>query len=326
MRLRSFTAPTMKEAMNLVRAELGDDAIILNSEKIGRAVKVTAALDHSAILRKPSEAADAKPIDLIAASLDFHGVPRRLCDRLTDMAGNFLLENPRQALAGALRSHFSHQPIMDRRPVRPILLVGLPGAGKTSGLAKLVARARLRNWPAAVVTCDLDKAGGVEQLDAYAKALNVSSFRARDEQSLKRVVTQIPAEAFVIVDSVGCNPLIPADLDRLTGLGQAINAELVLVMAAGGDAAESAELGQLFAESGVKRMVATRIDTARRYGGLLAAADAGKMALAEFSVSAEIARGLVSSGADLVANLILPANGAEAVETRVKAKTAGLRI
>jgi len=325
MRLRSFTAQTMKEAMHLVRIELGSDAIILATEKIGRAVKVTAALDHEAILRRPADMPDAKPLDLIAAALDFHGVPRDLSDRLTDMSGNFLLDNPHQALAAALRSHFVHQPIMERKPAQPILLVGLPGAGKTSCLAKLVARARARNWPAAVITCDLEKAGGIEQLDSYAKALSVPAFQAKDEQGLRRVMTQIPADAFVIIDSAGSNPLAPAELDRLVSLGQAVKAELVLVVAAGGDVSESAELGQLFSETGAKRMIPTRIDTARRYGGILAAADAGKMALGEFSVSAEIARGLIPGGAELIAQLLLPAQSAETSLNRPKARTAGSR-
>ena len=35
MRLRSFNAPTMQEAMALVKAELGPDAVILSTEAVG---------------------------------------------------------------------------------------------------------------------------------------------------------------------------------------------------------------------------------------------------------------------------------------------------
>ena len=61
-------------------------------------------------------------------------------------------------------------------------------------------------------------------------------------------------------------------------------------MAAGGCAAESGELGQLYAAAGATRLIPTRIDAARRYGGILAAAEAGKLAFAEFGLSPEILR------------------------------------
>ena len=47
MLLRTFTAPTMAEAMRLVRDSLGDDAVILGTRQAGRGggVGVTAAPD-----------------------------------------------------------------------------------------------------------------------------------------------------------------------------------------------------------------------------------------------------------------------------------------
>ena len=41
------------------------------------------------------------------------------------------------------RSQFGFQPLTDRKPAKPILLAGLPGAGKSSTLAKLAARAKV---------------------------------------------------------------------------------------------------------------------------------------------------------------------------------------
>ena len=47
MRLKSFYAKTMTEAMQMVRDTLGEDAIIVatREEKGGKAVRVTAAID-----------------------------------------------------------------------------------------------------------------------------------------------------------------------------------------------------------------------------------------------------------------------------------------
>jgi flagellar biosynthesis protein FlhF len=311
MRLRTFNAPSMKDAMALVKAELGEDAVILNIEQVGQAVKITAALDRDAILAQPPTPAQ-DPLDAIAQALDFHRVAAPLAERLTQQAAQVLLENPHQALAAALRLRFPVQPLTERRPTRPIMLVGLPGAGKTATLAKLIARAKLRKWSSVAITCDVVKAGAVEQLGTYAKALQVSAFRAGDAATLKRAVGQAPTDALVMIDTVGCNPLEAGDLAHLTELAASVKAEMVMVMAAGGCPVESGELGQLFAEAGASRLIPTRIDAARRYGGILAAAEMGRLAFAEFGVSPEIATGLDIVGADKLADWLLqPPHGRE---------------
>ena len=311
MRLRTFNAASIPEAMRQVRAELGPDAVILATETVGKSVKVTAALDRAAILEPEAGfRAGTDPIEAIGRALAFHRVPSPLADRLIDVAGSFLLDNPRQALGAALRARFTYAPIIESRPTRPVLLVGLPGAGKTATLAKLAARAKVKNIPAVAITCDLVKAGAVEQLAIYTKALKIPAFRAKDAPTLKRAVAQATAKGsgnpLVLIDTVGCNPYLPQDLGKLKGLADAAGAEIVLVLAAGGDVAESAELGSLYAEIGATRLIASRVDAARRYGGVFAAAETGKLALAEFGVSPEIARGLAFLGADALARLMMP--------------------
>ena len=339
MRLRTFNAASIPEAMRHVRAELGPDAVILATEQIGKSVKVTAALDRAALL-EPDGRVDpqADPIQAIAKALDFHRLPSPLADRLIDVAGSFLLDNPRQALGAALRARFSYAPIIEQRPERPVLLVGLPGAGKTATLAKLAARAKVKNIPVVAITCDLVKAGAVEQLAIYTKALNMPAFRAKDAPTLKRAVAQVTAKAagkdaakdgvkgggapLVLIDTVGSNPFLSQDLGKLKELAESARAEIVLVLAAGGDVAESAELGALYGEIGATRLIATRADAARRYGGIFAAADAGKLALAEFGVSPEIARGLAFLGADALARLMMPEPDSGKAEAKPVKKTA----
>ena len=46
MRLKSFTAKTMKEAMQMVRDELGENAVIVATREESGGVRVTAALEQ----------------------------------------------------------------------------------------------------------------------------------------------------------------------------------------------------------------------------------------------------------------------------------------
>ncbi len=310
MRLRTFTAASIGEAMRQVRTALGEDAVILSTEQVGKQVKVTAAVEPEAA---PAGAAPvaAEPSDELESALRYHGVPQALSGRLLATAADLEGSSPQQALTAALRAQFGFQPLTDRKPAKPILLAGLPGAGKSSTLAKLAARAKVNGLAATAVTCDLAKAGAIEQLATYAKALEMPAYRAKDAATLRKAVAKADAGGAVLIDTLGTNPLKPGDLAQLRELAEAAGAEIVLVMAAGGDALESAELAAGYAEAGATRLVATKVDVARRYGGILAAAEAGRLAFAGVGTSPEIASGLGTLRADQLCRLILPASRAE---------------
>jgi len=310
MRLRTFTATSIGDAMRQVRTALGDDAVILSTEQEGKQVKVTAAVETTT---SPTAAAPvvAESADDLENALRYHGVPKALADRLLATAGDLEGGSPQQALTAALRAQFGFQPLTDRKPAKPILLAGLPGAGKSSTLAKLAARAKVNGWAATAITCDLAKAGAIEQLATYAKALQMPAYRAKDAATLRKAVAKADANGAILIDTLGTNPLKAGDLAQLRELAEAAGAEIVLVMAAGGDAVESAELAAGYAEAGATRLVATKVDVARRYGGILAAAEAGRLAFAGVGTSPEIASGLGTLRADQLCRLILPASRAE---------------
>ena len=80
----------------------------------------------------------------------------------------------------------------------------------------------------------------------------------------------------------------------------------MLVLAAGGDVLESAECAVAFSEAGAGRLIATKLDISRRLGGVLSAADAGRLALAAAGVSPNIGDGLAPINPVSLARLILP--------------------
>ena len=313
MRLRTFTAPSIGEAMRQVREVLSADAVILSTEQIGKSIKLTASVEPG-VAAQTNGAGPALPPsgDDIESALTYHGVPKALIDRLLAMAGDLEGASPHQALTAALRARFDFRPLIERKPAKPILFAGLPGAGKSATLAKLAARAKVNGWAATAITCDLAKAGAIEQLATYAKALEIPAYRAKDAATLQRAVAKADADGPILIDTLGTNPLKAADLAQLRALAEAASAEIILVMAAGGDPLESAELAAGYAEAGATRLVATKIDVARRYGGILGAAEAGRLAFAGLGTSPEIASGLGTLRADQLCRLILPASRGEA--------------
>lgn len=314
MRLKTFTAPTTAEAMDVVRRELGEDAIIVSTQPggDGQNARVTAAMEDIDPLDAPvpwPDPLDAPATDIAAEvrqALAYHGTPAPLSERLAAAAGPFAETGALMALAGALDSEFDFAPVSDATALRRLVLIGPPGVGKTISTAKLAARARLAGRAAVVVTTDTRRAGGVEQLGAFTRLLGIDLVEAGGGAELAEAVRSAEDGANVFVDTAGTNPFSDTEMESLAALIQAADAEPVLVLAAGGDPLDGIDMASAFAALGASRLLATRLDVARRFGGLLAAADAPRLAFADVSVTPHIADGLSPINPVSLARLIMP--------------------
>jgi flagellar biosynthesis protein FlhF len=311
MRLRSFTASSLPEAMRRVRDVLGPEAVILSSQPAedGRGVRVTAALEDSPLepLTQDRSRGGAVSLDEISEALTYHRVPPTLFDRLIGAAAALAAQNDALALGGALDEAFTFAAPPQAPTLRPFLLVGPPGAGKTATAAKLCARVRLAGGRANLITMDTVKSGGLTQITAFAQALGAELLQAPDIDALTDAVAACAEDHFVVVDTVGANPFDAADLDRLSLAAGAAGADPVAVLPAGGDPADCAEAAAAFAEIGARRLIVTKIDAARRFGGLLSAAQAGRFALMAASASPNISDPLLPFNPVSLARLLLPA-------------------
>ncbi|MFN8983136.1 MAG: hypothetical protein ACK5X9_11510 [Alphaproteobacteria bacterium] len=294
MRIKSFHANNMAEAMALIRAELGADAIILEQRRTRHGVEVTAALepDEPLLLIPPL---NSPPPLVTHGPLDFHNVPPSL--------GQVLAAAPLpQSLAEALA--FAPLPLGRERP---LLLAGPPGAGKTLTIAKLTARLVLAGTPPLVITTDGQRAGAVEQLAAFTRVLGVTLAVAPTPAMLAKALAHRSPGQPVLIDTAGCDPFNEVQARHLRQLVVQAGPDIALVLPAGLDAAEAADLARAFAALGAQHLLPTRLDAARRLGGVLMAAKAGPLALTEAGIGSEVADGLETLTPEGLASRLLAA-------------------
>ena len=275
MRMKLYRAPCMAEAMARVRAELGLDALILATRRVADGVEITAALEPE------EEEVAALPDPARAARLSWHGVPPCLADRL---GGALEAALGRVLRFGALA--------LDGDAPRPLLLTGPPGAGKTLTVARLATRLVMAGSTPLVITADGQRAGAADQLAAFTRLLGLTLIVASHPATLARALLRRQPGVPVLIDAPGADPFDPAQQDEIAGLAATADAEVALVLPAGGDPSESADLAEAFARGGATLLVATRLDLARRIGGILAAAQAGSLILAEAGIGPGAADGL----------------------------------
>jgi flagellar biosynthesis protein FlhF len=291
MRLRNFTAPSMQEAMALVRQELGPDAIIVSTDDEADGVRVTAALDEAE--PKAPAASETDVTDQLSEALAANGVPGPLAEKLLMASLSFDADDVLVALSGALAAVYSFAPIPDQARSRPLMLVGPPGAGKTMAVAKLAARAVIAKRPVNVVTADIVRAGAIEQLAAVARILGIELQTAESAGRLAALTHKAEPDALTLIDSSGINPYNAADRRELSAMIVAAGAEPILVLPAGGDALDAIDIARIFRDLGCSRMAVTRLDLTHRLGSVLAAGDAARLGFAEAGVAPEIADGMI---------------------------------
>lgn len=346
MRLKSFYAKTMTEAMQMVRETLGEEAIIVatREENGGRSVRVTAAVERIEDLpgftspatasKKPGagvpsdylqydseEDAEDAIHEILTDTLLRHGVPSDIGDMILSTATMMGLADAGSAMKAALEHSFTFAPLPVKSPRNALMMIGAPGAGKTLATAKLAARAVMANAKAAVITTDTVRAGGVEQLEAFTKLLQIPLYKARNAAELRARLDETKAADITVIDTGGCNPFDVDDMRAQAALMEAGHIEPVLVMPAGSDAEESAETARCFAVLGVQRLFPTRLDIARRLGGLLSASGRSGLAFSDASNTPMVANGLMPLSAENLTKLLLPQQGGRPTRNAESAAT-----
>ena len=358
MRLRTFNAANIAEAIAQVRRELGADAIIVSSHVSddGRA-EITAAVETApqtrgdaipqksepAVVSVPSleetleqrlkarlrgarvtevESAPVQaaiPFDAtrIAECLDYQRVPAALRDALVSAATALCADDATLALARALETRFNFEPV-PVAPRAPLMLVGLPGSGKTVTMAKLAASAIMDGLDIDLISTDAARAGAAPQGEAYGALLGQNFALADSLDTLSMLLEENAASGNSLpdrsqrpcfIDTTSINPFDRVEWDALmrqTSAARLVaDVEPVLVLAATGDADLMSEVAVQFVGLGVRRLIATQVDIARRIGPLLAAADASRLSLAQISVTPYLAKGLSPMHPVILAKLIL---------------------
>ena len=317
MQLKTFTAPSLPEAMAQVRNTLGSDAIILN-EKPGAdgSVILTAArempaadLDRDVV---PESPVDASAVFNLEQVLRFHRMTPGLRERL-QVTASAAFGDGELRLAQALDSHLDFAgPSLS--PDRTLLLFGCHGSGKTTAAAKLCAAARVRGDRACLISLDAKTAGARERAAALTEAMGAQHCVAEDMAEIAAALADHRGKSLCVVETPSISPFDDRQRQTLEARLRRIEGERILVQSAGLDAFEASEEAAAFAELGVRRMILSRVDLARRLGGSLTGLDLAGLSLMAISQSAAIGDLMIDpSPRGLAAAMIASARGANSL-------------
>lgn len=275
--------------------------------KIGRKTEASGS-------KEPSSAAEV--VDAFRRKLVSHGVEERWALELEDIL--------RRSIKGGM--HWGTEACNDKllqvlkdvglscRPLaeetqkrRAYALVGSSGCGKTTTAVRLatlyhhVIGERL-----VLVSLDTKRVGASATLQAYARILGVPFEMAVDGKDLLQVIESVESETIVLIDTP---PLVPADPQQTRELQQTFTYagidRLALVLPMGMKNEDMKEMVKHCQPLPVKRLIFTKLDETRYYGGMLNVMLASKLPLSFLTSGRDILDGLKVAELKAVLHLLL---------------------
>lgn len=294
MHIQRFTAKTMTEAMKVITAELGEDAVMLANRRIEGEngedlLEVTAAVDvplkENSTTQKelpkkafetipdnfPELERDASPLQKL---LDKHGVLPNISKKI-DNAVSALSDAGFDDL-GTLDLILSKM-IPFESPAKTLskgkthIFIGPTGAGKSSTLCKLAASKKMDRHTVGITTMDNQKMGGFEQMEIFAKALSEKAILVRAEEDWLNERQKFEKTDYVFIDTPGINAFNAEQVNNLKQRIDALdikNKSVHLVLPATLNPLEMAAIPAAVASLHPESILFTKFDETTYLGGL----------------------------------------------------------
>jgi len=284
----------MREAVYLIKKDLGPDAMIISSKKVREKglkgllspvkIEVTAAVEMGNDTDMTLETYAQQDTQLQApANLDTYKI--RQCLLKMDIGSEtieFLLHDLdamnnhieiRQVLHQRIMSVFKPVPNRNKTP-NIMAFIGVPGVGKTTTIAKIAAiNALFNNLRIGLITIDSFRVGAVEQMRIYGEIIGASVDVVSTPGELLQAVEKNREKDLILIDTTGRpsrNTYQLAEIKAFLEVIKGVN--IYLVISATTKVSDTARIINDFKVIPYSQLIVSKLDETESPGALLNAA------------------------------------------------------
>lgn len=189
-----------------------------------------------------------------------------------------------------------------------LALVGPTGVGKTTTLAKLASLAVLKkNLRVGLVNLDVYKIAAFDQLQTYAKILNVPFRSASNLEELRSAVGDFRGLDLVLIDTTGRSQRDEASLKEMSELVRSLDipVQIHLCVASPTRDLELYDIANRFSVFKPTGLAVTKLDESTLFGSIFNVANRAKLPLTYFTTGQRVPEDLEDASRERVASLIM---------------------
>ncbi len=192
-------------------------------------------------------------------------------------------------------------------------LIGPPGAGKTSTIAKLAVQYGLKlRRPALLVSADNLRVAASEQLRAYASVLGLRFELAQSSRALGQVLEEHCGHGLILIDTPGFTPgELDGGNDLLQFLAEREDIRKHLVLPAPLRCADANRVSAAYEPFRPSHLILSRMDETIAFGPALNEAMASGLPVSFFTTGQRVPEDLEAADADSLIQRLLPTPGFE---------------
>lgn len=186
----------------------------------------------------------------------------------------------RQAVYGWIQESIVIDEGDEAKKAKVVILVGPTGVGKTTTVVKLAAlfappsQSFAPSTKARIMTIDMFKIGGVEQIEKYANLMGIGFNTCKNGQELQEKITQFAPEVeTILVDTMGLSPKDLGNINKMKEMLslKGITTTIYFTMMASTKTSDMRELLKQYEIFDYDSIIITKLDETQCVGNLISA-------------------------------------------------------
>lgn len=194
--------------------------------------------------------------------------------------------------------------IYDKRVVH---FVGPTGVGKTTTIAKIAARSKLKdNKKVAFVTTDTFRIGAIEQLKIYADILDIPVEVVYSYEDYEKAIQKFSSYDLVLVDTAGRNYKNRKYINQLKESMKFVNEmDIYLVLSLTTKSLDLLEIYKSFKSIPIKSLIFTKLDETNSFGNVINIPIIYDIGISYLTIGQNVPDDIVVPTVEMLSNYIL---------------------
>ncbi|MBO7245073.1 MAG: hypothetical protein J6V53_07350 [Alphaproteobacteria bacterium] len=267
MKIKSFFAPNLVNALNIIETLYKKEAIIHSVTSVEQGVKVSVFIKQQKREFNNQQNNILEKKRYFSYLLKHHTFEETFIDQLVRATKNKSVKpNDDKLLPIAFEELFHFRPLYPMTPKKVYVFIGNSGAGKTTAIKKIANLAKKENFNPIILSIQKHD----PSLITFSNENLIPIKFIDDIHNLNEAVTLARLQSdYILIDTPAFNPFDRENMKELKVMkNELIDGEFVLTMPAGLDEKEAIAQGALFHKNGADLLLVTKLDSHVKYSGI----------------------------------------------------------